>query len=135
MKNEANQILKLLIDHYGKSKFYNWLPSISISDDDSLLSGEFRSDWQEIVLYKSALEYGFEQLATVINHEYLHYLQSPTWMSRYNKLYDYYNHPYEMEAYNREEEWRNIKRIQGLNQQKKKYNPTYGESLAQHAQS
>ena len=106
MKEHAEEILQALINHYGKSKFYNWLPSISISDDDSLLSGEFRSDWQEIVLYTSALEYGYEQLATVINHEYIHYLQSPTWMTRYNKTHEYYDHPYEIEAYQREEEWR-----------------------------
>ena len=111
MKDEANKILQLLIDHYGQSKFHNWLPTISISDDDSLLSGEFRPDWQEIVLYTSALEYGPEQLATVINHEFIHYLQSPAWMTRYNKTHGYYDHPYEIEAYQREEEWREIKRL------------------------
>ena len=111
MEKIANEILQQLIKHYGKSRFYDWLPTISISKEDSILSGEFRNDWQEIVLYTSAFEFGPEQLATVINHEYIHYLQSPVWLKRYGDMYNYYENPYEIEAYQREEEWRHLSHL------------------------
>ena len=109
--SNAEKILKELIKHYGRSKYYNWIPNIHLDDEDSILSGEFRSDWRSIVLYPNAFMYGFDALATVINHEYIHYLQSPTWLTRYGNTYDYYDNPYEIEAYKREDEWRQINQL------------------------
>ena len=114
MKELADEILKALTEHYGHSRYVDFVPNIHVSDDDSLLSGEYRSDWEEIVLYTSAMEYGPEQLATVINHEFIHYLQDPKEMERLNGKYDYYDHPFEIEAYQREEEWRNVKKVSSL---------------------
>ena len=114
MKENAIQILDALIGHYGPSKYYDWLPHLYFDDEDSILSGEFRNDCEGIILYPTSLCFGLPQLATVINHEYIHYLQSPTWMARYGKTHDYYNHPYEIEAYQREEEWRQISSIAEL---------------------
>ena len=111
IKQDAIQILDALIHHYGRSKHYNWYPDICIDDTDSILSGEFRPDQEAIILYPTALCYGIDQLATVINHEYIHYLQSPTWLTRYGNMYEYYNNPYEIEAYKREEEWRTINQL------------------------
>ena len=114
MTEITGQILDALVQHYGKSKYYDFIPDIFISDEDSILSGEFRPDWEMIVLYRNALLYGPEELATVINHEYIHYLQSPTWLTRYGNTYDYYNNPYEVEAYTREEEWRNLPKLKSM---------------------
>lgn len=119
LKRLANEILKQIIKHYGKSKFYNNYPTISFDSEDSLLSGEWRPDWCEIVLYNEHLNRIHPrdvavEIATILLHEYTHYLQSPTWMTRYNKMYDYYNHPYEIEAYKNELQWRKILPIQNL---------------------
>ncbi len=114
MKEHAIQILNTLALHYGRSKHYNWHVDILFSDEDSILSGEFRPDWHAIVLYPSSICFGLAQLATVINHEYIHYLQSPTWLTRYGNTYDYYNNPYEIEAYQREEEWIKLPELRKL---------------------
>ncbi len=111
METIANEILELLTKHYGRSNFYNYIPTICFDDSDTFLSGEWRNDWGQIVLYTQHLDlipkqYLKDEIATIINHEYIHYLQSPTWMTRYNKMYNYYEHPYEIEAYEKEEEWR-----------------------------
>ncbi len=114
MKEDAIQILNALTHHYGRSKHYNWHVDILFDDTDSILSGEFRNDLQAIILYPTSLCYGLEQLATVINHEYIHYLQSPTWLTRYSEIYEYYNNPYEIQAYTREEEWRKLPELRRL---------------------
>ena len=114
MKQDAIQILDALACHYGKSKHYDWVPHLCFDDTDSILSGEFRADWEAIILYPTSLCYGIEQLATVINHEYIHYLQSPTWLTRYGNMYEYFNNPYEIEAYKREDEWQQIKSLTRL---------------------
>ncbi len=114
MKDHAIHILDQLRAHYGRSKYFDWDVDILFDDSDSILSGEFRSDWQAIVLYPSSLCFGLPQLATVINHEYIHYLQSPTWLTRYGNTYDYYTNPYEIEAYTREEEWINLPTLKSL---------------------
>ncbi len=111
IKEKAPKILEQLRNHYGRSKYFNWDVGLLFSDEDSILSGEFRSDWNAIVLYPSSLCFGIEQLATVINHEYIHFLQSPTWLTRYGNMYDYYSNPYEREAYQREEEWRKFLKL------------------------
>ena len=114
MKELADEILKALTEHYGHSQYVDFIPSIHVSSEDSILSGEYRDDWEEIVLYTSALCFGPEELATVINHEFIHYLQDPKLMEEYNDKFNYYDHPFEMEAYQREEEWRNIPKITSL---------------------
>ena len=115
----AQEILQAMVKHYGRSKYFDFIPNISISDDDSVLSGEWRSDWEEIVLYTPhfdniPIRYIAEEMATVIAHEYCHYLQSPTWLTRYSKMYDYYENPYELQAYKFEDSWRDIPEIAKL---------------------
>lgn len=40
-------------------------------------------------------------------HEYIHYLQSPTWFKRYyNMGYSYNDHPYELEAIRHEQDYK-----------------------------
>ena len=100
----SNEILETLIGHYGRSKHYDWFPHIFIEDEDTILSGEFRDDLQSIVLYSSAFGYNVDALAVVICHEFIHYLQCPKLKEKYDKQYEYYDHPMEIEAYRREDE-------------------------------
>ena len=100
----SNEILATLVKHYGKSKHHDWLPNICLDDEDSILSGEFRDDYQDIILYPNAFMYNVDALAVVICHEFIHYLQCPKLKEKYDKQYEYYNHPMEIEAYRREDE-------------------------------
>ena len=100
----SNEILETLIKHYGRSKHHDWLPHICIEDEDTILSGEFRDDLQSIILYPSAFCYTVDALAVVICHEFIHYLQCPKLKEKYDKQYEYYDHPMEIEAYKREDE-------------------------------
>ena len=48
-----------------------------------------------------------EDVIRSIIHEYVHCLQSASWMGRYYKMgYDYTNHPYELKASKEEENWK-----------------------------
>lgn len=48
-----------------------------------------------------------EDVIRSIIHEYVHYLQSASWMGRYYKMgYNYTNHPYELKASQEEENWK-----------------------------
>ena len=50
-----------------------------------------------------------KHLAETIIHEYQHYLQSPSWYTRYYSMgYRYDNHPYEIAAFNEEKNYANI---------------------------
>ncbi len=47
-----------------------------------------------------------EQIIRSLIHEYTHYLQNPGWHKRYYTMgKKYEDHPYEMEALKREEDW------------------------------
>jgi hypothetical protein len=62
----------------------------------------------EITIYYNNIG-SLEELIRTVIHEYQHYLQSPSWMTRYYKMgYDYSNHPYEIAAYKEEENWETI---------------------------
>lgn len=48
-----------------------------------------------------------EDIVRGIIHEYVHFLQSGSWMKRYyNMGYTYGNHPYEISAKKAEEDWK-----------------------------
>ena len=104
----SNEILDTLVRHYGRSKHYDWYPNIYVDYSDSILSGEFRDDEEAIILYTNAFEYNVDALAVVICHEFIHYLQCPKLKEKYDKQYEYYDHPMEIEAYRREDEILNL---------------------------
>mgnify|MGYP000697532301 CR=1 FL=1 len=91
---------------YGHSKHHSNTPYIHLSDDTSEeIKGEYCYILNEIVLYYKNIG-SIEELIRTLIHEYQHYLQSPSWMTRYYKMgYDYNNHPYEIEANKEEENW------------------------------
>lgn len=92
--------------HYGPSKHQQTFPYIFLSKDiiDDI-KGEYCYMFNEITIYYRNIE-SLEELIRTVIHEYQHYLQSPSWMTRYYRMgYDYSNHPYEVAAYNEEENW------------------------------
>lgn len=94
---------------YGKSKHQQTHPYIYLSKevrDD--VKGEYCYIINEITIYYRNIT-SLEELIRTIIHEYQHYLQSPSWMTRYYKMgYDYSDHPYELAAYKEEENWQTI---------------------------
>lgn len=113
----STQYLDKVTEYYGESKFYQTTPYLSIEDrkysdaKDPHIKGEYCRILNEIVIYWKNIKSEEELIRTVI-HEYVHYLQSPTWMTRYYKLgYDYVTHPYEIQAYKEEQNWKLINRL------------------------
>lgn len=103
-----------VVNHYGESKHFDGVPYVLIEDspyddaDDPDLIGEFCSMMNELIIYWKNIK-SKEDLVRTIVHEYQHYLQSPSWMKRYyNMGFGYSNHPYEIAAYNEEENWKNF---------------------------
>ena len=110
----STQYLDKVVEYYGESKFHDTTPYLSIEDrrysdaKDPDIKGEYCRVLNEIVIYwKNILSE--EELFRTLVHEYVHYLQSPTWMTRYYKMgYEYQTHPYEIQAYKEEQNWKII---------------------------
>jgi len=108
---------------YGYSKFANCTPNIEFEksiyarlsgeEDDGELGeqspdAEYDHITNSIVLYYPKMKSKKQIIQTLI-HEYQHYLQSPSWMTRYYKMgYDYNNHPYELAALAEEKNWNKL---------------------------
>lgn len=94
---------------YGLSNHQVCTPYLFMSGekrDD--IKGEFCHLFNEITIYWKNIT-SLEELIRTLIHEYKHYLQSPSWMTRYYKMgYTYDNHPYEEAARKEEENWYNI---------------------------
>ena len=109
----ANKIYEKIVIHYGLSKYHYISPYLDIEDtpysDEGVpkdLYGEYCSMMNEITLYWKNIS-SLEVLTRTLIHEYQHYLQSPSWMTRYYTMgYNYNNHPYEIQALNEEENWK-----------------------------
>ena len=96
-------------NYYGPSKHQQTFPYIFLSKDviDDI-KGEYCYIFNEITIYYKNIT-SLEELIRTVIHEYQHYLQSPSWMTRYYRMgYDYSNHPYEIAAYKEEENWERI---------------------------
>ena len=105
----------MISDYYGMSRYHATLPYLSVEDsrysdgEDKETKGEYCSLHNEIVIYWKNIE-DEESLIRTITHEYQHYLQSPTWFTRYYKQgYSYNDHPYEVQALEEEENWKKFK--------------------------
>lgn len=114
MVKDIRKYFERVMEIYGESKFQASTPYLSIEDspyddaDDPDLIGEFRADLNEVIIYHKNIK-TVEELVRTIVHEYQHYLQSPSWMTRYYKMgYSYSDHPYELAAYAEEENWKSI---------------------------
>lgn len=100
---------KVVEDFYGHSKHHDCTPYIHLNDEDKEdIKGEYCYILNEIAIYYNNIHSEEELIRTLI-HEYQHYLQSPSWMTRYYRQgYTYDNHPYEIEALEEEENWYKI---------------------------
>lgn len=114
MLKEIEKYFDKVTEIYGQSKHQLTFPYLSIEDspyddaDDLNLIAEFRADSNEIIIYYKNIKSEEELIRTLI-HEYQHYLQSPSWMTRYYDMgYSYSDHPYEIAAYKEESNWKNI---------------------------
>jgi hypothetical protein len=114
-KRLTKVILKNCVKVYGLSKFHETSPYVefvpllsSKYTGEDATQAEYIFDDNTIVIYYKHME-DAEHLAKTIVHEYQHYLQSPSWMTRYYKMGHYYSdHPYELAAYAEESNWRKV---------------------------
>ena len=83
LENIGEKVINWCMDKFGLSKHYNDYPYVEIDmvETDNPL-GEFISDNNEIIIYPKAMENMDDFVSTVI-HEYTHYMQSPSWYTRY----------------------------------------------------
>jgi len=104
-----------IIDYYGVSKYQKELPELVITDEysedeysnkDKDIVAEYIREENTILIYRKVVSSEEELIRTII-HEFQHYLQSPIWMTRYYTMgFDYSNHPYEIQAFREEENWK-----------------------------
>ena len=114
-KRLSKKILDRCVEHYGLSKFHECSPYIEFEptlyskytkEEDT--QAEWLHDYNTIVIYYKHMK-DEKHLAETIIHEYQHYLQSPSWMTRYyNMGHNYSDHPYELAAFNEEKNYANI---------------------------
>lgn len=110
IKKYTEKYLNVVEKHYGESKHHSHTPHIYLCNDKIKedTKGEYCFLFNEITIYLKNIG-SHEELIRVLIHEYQHYLQSPSWFSRYYKMgYEYDNHPYEVAAYKEEENWKQI---------------------------
>ena len=111
----ADKYLKNCEKVYGLSKFHETTPYIefqpyvhSVYTEDDNPIAEYIFDYNTIVIYYKNIN-SAEDLAQTIVHEYQHYLQSPSWMTRYyNMGHNYSDHPYEIAAFNEEKNFNRV---------------------------
>ena len=75
-------------------------------EGDDPADAEFDRKENKLFIY-SDFNDSVEDVIRGVIHEYIHYLQSGSWMKRYyNMGYKYGNHPYEVDAKKAEENWK-----------------------------
>jgi Zn-dependent peptidase ImmA (M78 family) len=84
-------------NEYGFSKYQKDFPTISVDRRGKVKLGYFDYTTNHIHIYLNTHDFLSELIDTII-HEWTHYLQSPTWLTRYNKSYNYLDNPYEIRA-------------------------------------
>jgi hypothetical protein len=123
IKKIVQEVFPQIENKYGFSKFAQCTPYVeyekniyarlSGEDDDGELGeqspeAEYDRIDNSIVLYYPNMKSRRHIIETLI-HEYQHYLQSPSWMTRYyNMGCDYNNHPYELAATAEEKNWNKL---------------------------
>ena len=82
LEDIGNKVIDWCIDEFGLSKYYEHYPYVEIDMFEENPMGEFIRDNNEIIIYPKAMENMDDFVSTVI-HEYTHYMQSPSWYTRY----------------------------------------------------
>ena len=113
----ANKVYPKIRSHYGLGKkeyppievHRNIFARLSGEPDmegDDPADAEFDRKTNKLFIY-SDFNDTVEDVIRGVIHEYIHYLQSGSWMKRYyNMGYTYGNHPYEVDAKKAEEDWK-----------------------------
>ena len=102
LEDIGDKVIDWCIDEFGLSKHYEHYPYVEIDMFEENPMGEFIRDNNEIIIYPKAMENMDDFVSTVI-HEYTHYMQSPSWYTRYlnnltlNEVIKN-KHPYEIQA-------------------------------------
>ena len=104
LEDIGEKVIDWCIDEFGLSKHYEHYPyiEIDIDEEDYSLMGEFIGDNNEIIIYLNAMN-NIDDFINTIIHEYIHYMQSPSWYTRYlnnltlNEVIKN-KHPYEIQA-------------------------------------
>jgi hypothetical protein len=121
---DKNQILKIANKVYPNIRAYYGLgkkeyPPIEVyrnifarlsgepdMEGDDPAEAEFDRKTNKLFIY-SDFNDSVEDVIRGVIHEYVHYLQSGSWMKRYYSMgYTYGNHPYEIDAKKAEEDWK-----------------------------
>ena len=122
IKNIVNEVYPKIEKYYGYSKFFPEVTPyieyetsiygrLSGEEDDGSMGeespdAEFDRIDNSIVIYYPKIKSKRHIVETLV-HEYQHYLQSPLWMKRYYTMgYNYNDHPYEVQAYNEEKNYK-----------------------------
>ena len=82
LEDIGDKVIDWCIDEFGLSKYYEHYPYVEIDMFEENPMGEFIRDNNEIIIYPKAMENMDDFVSTVI-HEYTHYMQSPSWYTRY----------------------------------------------------
>jgi len=101
----AKLIVKYCVENFGLSKLYDYeIPSVLIIDSRPTMDGfqkkdiaYFNSNDNIITIFKPNIISFVDFIDTII-HEYTHYLQDLCEYSELEFIYDYYDHPMEIEA-------------------------------------
>ena len=107
------KFFKKIEEIYGYSRFHECSPYLEFEPHlfskytgEESTEAEYNFENNSIILYYRLIK-DEQHLAETLIHEYQHYLQSPSWFTRYyNMGYCYSDHPYEVAAFNEEKNWR-----------------------------
>ncbi len=109
-KAHVKKVFALCKKHYGMSKYQSEYPDLvfDLSGED-IMGGYYCHDTNEMQINYQGFDDSkecSEYYTKLVTHEWIHFLQSPVWFKRYYSQYghDYISHPYEREAYGREDE-------------------------------
>ena len=93
------------IDHSWPNVYARYSQNVDMEGEDDA-SAEFVRKENKIYVYSDHIPNKEELVKEIIN-EFVHFLQSESWMQRYYKSggYEYHNHPYEVKATEEEEKW------------------------------
>lgn len=98
-RKDINRIYDSIIDHYGMSRYTDFIPDLDIiKDREDDLMGEY-CQYTETIMINMAHHDDIRTVTETLIHEYMHYLQPHTGQyDRMLKKYGYDSHPYELVA-------------------------------------
>jgi len=95
---QLREIFWDIVAHYGESRWQSNYFELNLYDDpDYNTFGECEVDYNEISCNVALCKHMRQAVETLIE-EYIHYLQCPTWYTRYDNMYGYWDNPYEIRA-------------------------------------